>query len=113
MVINDRIARLLARMGAFKEGGYVWRPNGLRNDEDDLTRLVPSRARGVHALYQAIMQGRMSVEDARALLEESPRLAACIREGLSGHFGEVTPRRFIELAREGKLTGDWLSRALS
>lgn len=68
---------------------------------------------GVRALVQSLMRGRMTEPDALAIIEYAPRLAECLMDGLSGMFGKVTPRRFVDLARSGDLNGGALSRALA
>ena len=69
---------------------------------------------GVKAFLQSILRGRIDAEDARAMLEHGPRLANAIMDGLSvSGYGDVTPRRFIELAAAGTLVAGAVSRALS
>lgn len=64
---------------------------------------------GALALVQALIKGSLDLDEARRLAEFAPRLCACIRDGL----GDVSPKVFLEMARDGKLTGSKLYRALA
>lgn len=63
-------------------------------------------------LMQALARGRIDVEDARSLMEHAPRFTHNLCEGLAPMFGKVTPRRFIDLARDGYLTQSVIERAM-
>lgn len=67
---------------------------------------------GTDHLAQALARGRIDGDDARCLLEHVPRLTNMLFEGLTGMFGEVTPRRFFELAEGGYLTRSVVERAM-
>jgi len=67
---------------------------------------------GLKAFMQAVLRGRMKKEEALLILECSPRLAESLMQGLAGSFGEIGPRRFVELAHNGQINGGALSRAL-
>lgn len=68
---------------------------------------------GLKAFAQAVARGRMDEHEARRILEHSPRLADMLFQGLGGVYGDVAPAKFIELARDGKINGGVLSRAMT
>lgn len=69
---------------------------------------------GLLSFIQAMHRGRIDKEEALSIIESSPRLAEALMSGLSvSGYGDVTPRRFIELASNGSLVSGLISRALS
>lgn len=69
---------------------------------------------GLRAFMQSMVSGRLNRDDARRILECSPRLANALMSGLSvSGYSDVTPSRFLELAGNGSLVSGAISRALS
>ena len=64
-------------------------------------------------IVQAMAANSLSVDQLNVIVEREPRFADAVRVGLRPLFGEVTPRRFQDLARYGHLTRSVIERALS
>lgn len=69
---------------------------------------------GINQLAQGIGSNRLGGDELKSILENTPRIARAIAEGLSNteKFGKVTIGTLRELGAEGELTADRVTRAL-
>lgn len=67
---------------------------------------------GAVHLRQALNSGRIGSDEARALMEHSPRFVTMLIDGLAPVYGRLSHRQFIDYARRGLLTNAVVARAM-
>lgn len=67
---------------------------------------------GALQLRQALNSGGIGSDEARALMENSPRFVAMLIDGLAPIYGRLSHPQFIDYARRGLLTNAVIARAM-
>jgi tape measure domain-containing protein len=62
---------------------------------------------GLVALHQSLLRGRIDIEEARVMMECTPRLVEAILAGM-----RIDRRKFLSMARAGELTMDMIGKDL-